>query len=150
MRHLVPTHSAVIPAHARGRQVRVRTHLHVLAACFARAMPETSRPPPIQRAQGMPDARCTRDLVSKCAQKVRPRAYRAAENTRHSLRSGFTAYNVLSPENGSFASVAPWEIERLPEALTPAPRRRDHTPLPYASYATVMRTSRPPHPRPSS
>jgi hypothetical protein len=24
-----------------------------------------------------------------------------------SLRNGFTAYNVLSPENGSFASVAP-------------------------------------------
>ena len=57
----------------------------------------------------MPDARCTRGLVSKCAQKVRPRAYRAAENIRHPLRSGFTAYNVLSPENGSFASVAPLE-----------------------------------------
>src|SRR3954447_3411712 len=46
----------------------------------------------------MPDARCTRGLVSKCAQKVRPRAYRAAENIRHPLRSGFTAYSVLSPE----------------------------------------------------
>ncbi|MBN8990549.1 MAG: hypothetical protein J0H42_20060, partial [Rhizobiales bacterium] len=34
-------------------------------------------------------------------------------NIRHSLRDGFTAYNVLSPENGSFASVAPWEVERL-------------------------------------
>ena len=96
-------------------------------------------PSRIQRAQGMPDARCTRGLVSKCAQRVRPRAYRAAENIRHSLRSGFTAYNVLSPENGSFASVAPWEIERLPEALTPAPRRRDHTPLPYASITLVGR-----------
>src|SRR5215218_11390819 len=106
-------------------------------------------PSVVQRAQGMPDARCTRGLVSKRAQKVRPRAYRAAENIRHPLRSGFTAYSVLSPENGSFASVAPWEIERRPEALTPAPRRQDHTPLPYASYATVMRTSRPPHPRPS-
>jgi hypothetical protein len=28
--------------------------------------------------------------------KVRTRAYRAAENIRHSLRNGFTAYNVLS------------------------------------------------------
>ena len=27
----------------------------------------------------------------------------------HSLRNGFTAYFVLSPENGSFASVAPLE-----------------------------------------
>ena len=34
-----------------------------------------------------------------------------AENTRPSLRNGFTAYNALSPENGSFASVAPWEVE---------------------------------------
>ena len=55
----------------------------------------------------MPDARCTRDLVSNVHEKVRPRAYRAAENIRHPLRNGFTAYNVLSPENGSFASVAP-------------------------------------------
>ena len=31
----------------------------------------------------------------------------AAETLRHSLRNGFTAYIVLSPENGSFASVAP-------------------------------------------
>src|SRR5215213_8194892 len=106
-------------------------------------------PSRVQRAQGMPDARCTRDLVSKCAQKVRPRGYRAAENIRHPLRSGFTAYNVLSPENGSFASVAPWEIERLPEALTPAPRRRDHTPLPYAPApvvsGTFTSTASPPH-----
>src|SRR3954451_4666162 len=104
----------------------------------------------IQRAQGMPDARCTRGLVSKCAQKVRPRAYRAAESIRHPLRSGFTAYSVLSPENGSFASVAPWEIERLPEALTPAPRRQDHTPLPYASCTFAWHTPRPPHPVPRS
>ena len=86
----------------------------------------------------MPDARCTRDLVSSVHKKVRPRAYRAAENIRHSLRNGFTAYSELSPENGSFASVAPWK--RLPPgALTPAPRRRDHTPLPYASVALVSR-----------
>src|SRR6185312_14196063 len=88
--------------------------------------------PLIKRAQGMPDARCTRDLVSNVHRKVRPRAYRAAENIRHSLRNGFTAYNVLSPENGSFASVA----GGIPPArLTPAPRRRDHTSLPYASAA---------------
>jgi hypothetical protein len=39
--------------------------------------------------------------------RVRTRAYRAAEALRHSLRNGFTAYNELSPEKGSFASVAP-------------------------------------------
>jgi hypothetical protein len=48
----------------------------------------------------MPDARCTRDLVCNVHKKVRTRAYRAAENIRHSLRNGFTAYFVLSPENG--------------------------------------------------
>src|SRR3954471_11613777 len=96
-------------------------------------------PSSIQRAQGMPDARCTRGLVSKCAQRVRPRAYRAAESIRHPLRSGFTAYGALSPENGCFASVVPREIERLPATLTPAPRRRDHTLLPYASAALVRR-----------
>src|SRR6266704_4756599 len=39
---------------------------------------------------------------------VRTRAYRAAENIRHSLRNGFTAYNVLSPvSRSSLATVAP-------------------------------------------
>ena len=55
----------------------------------------------------MPDARCTRDLVCNVHKKVRTRAYRAAENIRHSLRNGFTAYNVLSPvSRGSVATVA--------------------------------------------
>jgi hypothetical protein len=70
---------------------------------FAEKRPALSN----QRARGMPDARCTRDLVSNVHKKVRPRAYRAAENIRHPLRNGFTAYFELSPENGSFASVAP-------------------------------------------
>ena len=60
-----------------------------------------------QRAQGRPGARCTRGLVCDSTNKNCTRAYRAAVNTRPSLRNGFTAYNVLSPENGSFASVAP-------------------------------------------
>ena len=45
----------------------------------------------------MPDARCTRDLVCKLHKKMRTRAYRAAENIRHSLRNGFTAYIALTP-----------------------------------------------------
>ena len=62
----------------------------------------------------MPDARCTRGLVCNVHKEVRTRAYRAAENIRHPLRSGFTAYNVLSPENGSFASVAPPRTRIVP------------------------------------
>jgi hypothetical protein len=55
----------------------------------------------------MPDARCTRGLVCKLCNKMRTRAYRAAENIRHSLRNGFTAYSELSPENGLLATVVP-------------------------------------------
>lgn len=47
----------------------------------------------------MPDARCTGGLVCK-VEKKRTRAYRAAEAIRHSLRSGFTAYFVISPAIG--------------------------------------------------
>ena len=54
----------------------------------------------------MPDARCTRDLVCNVHKKVRTRAYRAAENIRHSLRNGFTAYIVLSPVGPSSLSLS--------------------------------------------
>src|SRR6187399_3692935 len=74
-----------------------------------------------QRAQGMPDARCTRDLVCNVHKEVRTRAYRAAENIRHSLRNGFTAYNALSPVSHVL----------LPPS-TPTMGRQDHTTWPYA------------------
>jgi hypothetical protein len=63
-----------------------------------------------------------------------------AGNTRLSLRSGLTAYNVISPANGSFATVALQEVF-FPKNLTPAPRRQDHTTSPYASVAIVAATS---------
>ena len=64
----------------------------------------------------------------------------SAETLRPSLRNGFTAYFVLSPVNGSFATVDP---QKLASAnLTPAPRRQDHTTSPYASGAFVLRASR--------
>ena len=61
----------------------------------------------------MPDARCTRDLMRNVHKECAHEHTGEAENIRHSLRNGFTAYNVLSPENGSFASVAPWEVRCL-------------------------------------
>src|SRR4029078_813366 len=68
--------------------------------------------------------------------------------SRPSLRNGFTAYNVISPENGSFASVAPRKL-LPPGALTPAPRRQDHTSLPYALMPFAIGTASvhrdPPH-----
>src|SRR5438552_1698439 len=54
------------------------------------------------------------------------------------LRNGFTAYNGLSPVNGLFATVAGGIAST---SLTPAPRRRDHTSLPYASVPFVKGTS---------
>ena len=43
--------------------------------------------------------------------KLRTRAYRAAEAIRHSLRNGFTAYNVLSPvSRSSLATVVPEKL----------------------------------------
>ena len=55
----------------------------------------------------MPDARCTRDLMRNVHRKC------AHEHTGQRRQSdipcamAFTAYSVLSPENGSFASVTP-------------------------------------------
>jgi hypothetical protein len=57
---------------------------------------------------------------------------------RHPLRNGFTAYNVLSPVNGFFATVAGGI---LPANLTPASRRQDHTTSPYASAPFVKSAS---------
>ena len=60
------------------------------------------------KQEGAGNAGCAlhpRSRVRNCAKSC-TRAYRAAENTRPSLRNGFTAYGEISPENGSFASVA--------------------------------------------
>ena len=79
-----------------------------------------------------------------CAIAHRKRAHEhtgSAEAFRPSLRSGFTAYFVLSPVNGSFATVVPRET-CFRKNLTPAPRRQDHTTSPYASCALVLRTLR--------
>jgi hypothetical protein len=55
----------------------------------------------------MPDARCTRGLVCKLCKRKRTRAYRAAENIRHSLRNGFTAYLALTPGYRAFLPPSP-------------------------------------------
>src|SRR5207342_511604 len=87
------------------------------------------------------DTRHTRGLVCNVHKECAHEHTGPAESIRPSLRNGFTAYSVLSPENGSFASVAPWKL-LPPDALTPAPRRQDHTSLPYAQAALVSRSFR--------
>src|SRR5438105_7952348 len=91
-----------------------------------------------QRAQGMPDARCTRDLMRNVHKKCAHEHTGEAENIRHSLRNGFTAYNALSPVS----------LVLLPPQ-TPTSGRQDHTSLPYASVPIVRALPRPSQPRPS-
>jgi len=62
----------------------------------------------------MPDARCTRGLVCKrCARKSAHEHTGSAEALRHSLRNGFTAYFVISPENRALLSPSPANSRRI-------------------------------------
>jgi hypothetical protein len=116
---------------ARDSNFKQRIHGHVLAARDARGLHIVVPP---GREQGMPDARCTRGLVCKIVRKTRTRAYRAAENIRHSLRNGSTAYDALAPENLDFivsvalrnlagrpgrASLTSARLDANPEAVRP-------------------------------
>ena len=75
-------------------------HDRLLAACSARGLRFVS-PSKTKRAQGKPDARCTRGLVCKSVQKKSAHEHTGeAEALRLSLRGGFTAYFVLSSVNG--------------------------------------------------
>src|SRR5437867_5561481 len=102
--------------------------LRDLAALIARALLRV-HPPREQRAQGRPGACCTRGLACDLRKQNCTRAYRAAGAFRPSLRNGFTAYFVLSPVNGSFATVI---SGTLPADVMPAPRHQNHTTSPYA------------------
>src|SRR5215207_7526685 len=82
--------------------------------------------PLCQRAQGRPGACCTRGLACDLRKQKCTRAYRAAGAFRPSLRNGFTAYFVLSPENGFLASVACASYRTL-NASTAAPEPHDFT-----------------------
>src|SRR5258706_2569512 len=62
-------------------------------ARFAKYVP----PSEIQRAQGMPGARCTRSLVCDKKQTHEHSHHGHTGTTRHSPRNGFTAYFALSP-----------------------------------------------------
>src|SRR5438045_9602628 len=101
----------------------------LLAARCARGLQVIFATSGIQRAQGMPDARCTRDLMRNVHKKCAHEHTGEAENIRHSLRNGFTAYNVISPVSHVL----------LPPS-TPTSGRQDHTSLPYASAARVSRS----------
>ena len=105
--------------------------------CFARALHLRfalleNRGRREDRVRAAPAVSC-----ANCAHKTAHEHTGAAGTLRPSLRNGFTAYFVLSPENGSFASVARGNFAS--PHLTPAPRRPNHTTSPYASGAHVYR-----------
>ncbi|HVQ66885.1 MAG TPA: hypothetical protein VMT08_05250, partial [Bradyrhizobium sp.] len=83
-----------------------------------------------------------RGLACDLRKQKGTRAYRAAGASRPSLRNGFTAYFVLSPENGSFASVARASYREL-SASTAAPEPHDFTVR--LSRTRQSRLSRPSH-----
>src|SRR5207302_9092416 len=101
-----------------------------LAACCARGLQVIFATSRNQKAQGMPDARCTRDLMRKVHRKCAHEHTGEAENIPHSLRNGFTAYNVISPVSHVL----------LPPS-TPTSGRQDHTSLPYAFMPFVFGTT---------
>ena len=86
----------------RRRSLLLHHHPERSFAISRRIVPEVCQKLPalIKRAQGRPGARCTRGLVCDVHKTRCTRAYRAAENTRPSLRNGFTAYNAISLVNG--------------------------------------------------
>ena len=131
------------------RPKRARPCVRDLAAHCVRGLLSTSCPP-CRRAQGRPGACCTRGLACGLRNKAAHEHTGTGGASRPSLRNGFTAYFVLSPENGSFASVATGEAFALP-GLTPAPRRPNHTTSPYAPRPLACRALRvhriPPHVR---
>jgi len=120
-------------------QTALQTCLRDLAASSARGLAGNFLP---SKIRGRREDRVRAAPAVSCAIAHRKRAHEhtgSAGASRPSLRSGFTAYFVLSPVNGFLATVI---MRILPHHLTPAPRRQDHTTSPYASGAFVLRASR--------
>ena len=85
---------------------------------------------------------------AKCANKGAHEHTGSAETLRPSLRSGFTAYNVISPVNGSFATVAaqgmnPMQLDASTAASGP------HDFAVRFTRVRLLRMSRPPRPAPT-
>ena len=125
-----------------------KTRLRVPAARCARVL---LKPLALgnERAQGMPDARCTRGLVCNVHEKC------AHEHTGQRRTSDIPCAMALRLITGSprrTALLPPSSLRSLLLTnLTPAPRRRDHTSSPYALAPFAIGTASvhrdPPHDR---
>src|SRR4030088_962096 len=87
----------------------------------------------------MPDARCTRDPMRNVHKKC---AHEHTGQRRTSDIPCSMALRLITCSPRRTALLPPLRPERQlpPGALTPAPRRQDHTSLPYASAARVSRS----------
>src|SRR5207248_11458721 len=101
----------------------------------------------IKRVQGMPGARCTRDLVCKIAQRSAHEHTGSAEAIRHSLRNGLRLMprsprrriRLVTVVSGLMARLSPVGPTCL-RGLGASNGRQDHTVLPYAN--SVVRLAR--------
>ena len=125
----------------------VNTHSRSRCRHCARGLLENSRPLEIRgrredRVRAAPAVSCAVSTKQGCT-----RAYRAAVNTRPSLRNGFTAYNAISLVNGLLLPPSPLIGFWPRRNLTPATGCQDHAPSPYASVALRQpQHRRPPQP----
>src|SRR3954453_9938944 len=102
----------------------------------------------LQRAQGMPGARCARSLVCKNKKAYEHSHHGHTGFTRHSPHNGFNGFLRTLP--GDRACLSPSSAEMSSANLTPASRRQDHTTSPSASRAVRQKHhQRPPHPVPN-
>jgi hypothetical protein len=139
---MVVRHTEMLHYNITGVHARARPQASLLAAPIARALLRF-HPLEGERAQGRPGACCTRGPACDLRKQNGTRAYRAAGAFRPSPRNGFTDYFVLSPENGSFASVACVSYRKL-SASTATPEPHDFTVR--SSCTRQSQLSRPPHP----
>src|SRR4051794_2434797 len=92
-----------------------------------------------QRAQGRPDARCTRGLVCISHNKMRTRAYRSSGE--HPAFPAQWLYGLCRGRPGEASSIATIARERFPCCeLDASFRAPDHTILPSASATLVFVT----------
>src|SRR5438477_5476237 len=103
------------------------------------------------RAQGMPDARCTRGLVCQLCKKWRTRAYRFSGGSPTSPAQWL--YGLLRALPGGAGLLSP-SLAKTFASLTPASRRQDHTTSPYAlafspGVKKRLTPKRPSHPAPN-
>jgi hypothetical protein len=135
----VPAFAGTTDANSNFKQ---RIHVRDLAAGGARALRVVV--PQEMREQGMPDARCTRGLACKAGSENAHEHTGSAENIRHSLRNGFTAY-TRSPRRRIRLVTVVDELAAHPHPVGPARLCqldtsngcRNHTTSPYATTPFV-------------